>query len=119
MRQFEKFIEEFDPERSYSNLRKVCDKRSGKAIWVSYGSADLIEGEVGAENEGAIGKLTAELVEKDEMLVGKDELLAAKEMENVRLVEELEKLKRNSKDDEKTPSKAEKLRNEVRDAREG
>ena len=98
MRQFEKFIEEFDPERSYSNLRKVCDKRSGKAIWVSNGSADLIEGEVGAENEGVIGKLTAE---------------------NERLVKELEMMKRMAQEGEKTPSKAEKLRSEIRDAREG
>ena len=52
LRQFEKFINEFDPEANYSNLRKVCDKSNGNAIWVTNESAKKMEDEGGGdENE--------------------------------------------------------------------
>ena len=61
LRQFEKFINEFDPEANYSDLRKVCDKSNGNAIWVTNESAKKME------DEGVVG-LGAEKAEEVERL---------------------------------------------------
>ena len=110
LREFEKFINEFDIEASYSNLRKVCDNSNGKAIWVSEQSAKIIEdeGRVGFDEE--IERLRVELAANDLEL-------AAKDLENNQLSKEINALRKMGTESRKvsTPNK---LREEIEATRE-
>ena len=43
LRDFEKFLEEHDKDRTYSGLKRVCDKETGEAIWVCDDSIGAIK----------------------------------------------------------------------------
>jgi len=49
LREYEKFLMEHDPEGAFANLMRVCDRGSGRAIWVTKESAAEIEGKAGGE----------------------------------------------------------------------
>merc|ERR1711935_35772 len=42
LREFTKFLKKRDPEMTYSNLRRICKKSTGNAIWVTDDSAAKI-----------------------------------------------------------------------------
>ncbi|GMI49098.1 hypothetical protein TrCOL_g7427 [Triparma columacea] len=43
LREYEKFLIEHDPKGAFANLMRVCDKDTGRAIWVTKESAEKIE----------------------------------------------------------------------------
>eukprot|EP00555_Chaetoceros_dichaeta_P001186 CAMPEP_0198277932 /NCGR_PEP_ID=MMETSP1447-20131203/66113_1 /TAXON_ID=420782 /ORGANISM="Chaetoceros dichaeta, Strain CCMP1751" /LENGTH=592 /DNA_ID=CAMNT_0043972991 /DNA_START=56 /DNA_END=1834 /DNA_ORIENTATION=+ len=73
LREFTKFLKERDPERTYSNLRRICKKSTGHAIWVTDESAAKIMEEDPVmlerkELEARNNTLSQELKSKDEEL---------------------------------------------------
>jgi len=44
LREYEKFLTEYDPKGAYANLMRVCDQGTGRAIWVTKESAAEIKG---------------------------------------------------------------------------
>ena len=43
LREYVKFLREHDPDGTYAKLMRVCDKDTGRAIWVTKESAEKIE----------------------------------------------------------------------------
>jgi len=74
LRDFEKFLQEHDPDSTYGGLMRVCNEENGEAIWVSEASAQDIESgrgdvlkELEMENEQH-AQLRAELESKIKQL---------------------------------------------------
>jgi hypothetical protein len=64
LREFVKFLKEKDPDCTFSGLRRICDKSSGNAIWVTEESAKTIT----EENEAANNQTANDNVEGDSRL---------------------------------------------------
>jgi hypothetical protein len=47
LRDYVKFLREHDPDAAYANLKRVCDKDTGRAIWVTKESAARFRGRLG------------------------------------------------------------------------
>ena len=87
-REYVKFLMEHDPEGTFANLMRVCDKDTGRAIWVTKESAERVT----KESAERVTKESAEMIEE----VGYEAKAAAEikrlEEKTMKLEEEIMKL---------------------------
>jgi hypothetical protein len=64
LREFAAFLREMDPACTFSGLKRICDKLSGEAMWVTNESAKSIthENEAANENDEAVSRLRTEIL---------------------------------------------------------
>jgi hypothetical protein len=107
LREYAKFLREHDPEGTFANLMRVCDKGTGRAIWVTKESAEKIE-EVGYE-----AKAAAEIkrLEEENSVQGKD--IRRLEEEIMKLSEALKREKGAGRNGSTGVSSSTKLRQTV------
>jgi serine/threonine protein kinase/uncharacterized small protein (DUF1192 family) len=69
LREFAAFLREMDPACTFSGLRRICDKSSGEAMWVTEESAKSIthENEAANENDEEVSRLRTEIPNVEEV----------------------------------------------------
>jgi len=96
LREFVKFLIDHDPESTFANMTRVCDKDTGRAIWVTQESAEEIEDSaIGARRRSVVvGMKTGEGIgyeAKDAEIKRLEEKTMKLEEEIIKLLEALEK----------------------------
>jgi hypothetical protein len=66
LREYEKFLMEHDPKGAFANMMRICNKDTGKAIWVTKESVKKIEGKAGGEAGGRSSVDSAEIKRLEE-----------------------------------------------------
>jgi hypothetical protein len=126
LREYEKFLMEHDPKGAFANMMRICNKDTGKAIWVTKESVKKIEGKAGGEAGGRSSVDSAEIkrLEEENAKLFKEEVerqLEIKKLEekNMELMEKLREMHLSSGESsassagEKNLSSAAKLRQTV------
>ena len=92
LREFERFLELHDSDRTYSSLKRVCNK-DGDAIWITEKSHHDIEKERNDEKENFKSEIDKLKTEKKELQTEKNEIRKEFQTENDNLKKKIDTLK--------------------------